>query len=202
MRIAARAIGKALGMIPLGRAHREAIIALALLMVLAAVSFASAAKLDAGDFKMAGDATRMRVVMHFDVEPELRWFLLRGPHRLVIELPETRFVFEPKALKARGLIRKVSYGAIGGGESRVVFATKGPFEVEQAEVIQEEDGSGFRTALISPPPPTANSRPPLPIRRPPPPGRRSRRRRAAASADPSTSRQNPSPSSSIPGMVA
>ncbi|WP_425475945.1 N-acetylmuramoyl-L-alanine amidase [Mesorhizobium yinganensis] len=146
MSIAAQAIRRALGMFPpAGRCC--ALLAVALLAAIATLSTASAAKLDARDFKMAGDATHMRVVMHFDVEPELRWFLLRGPHRLVIELPETRFVFEPKAMKPRGLIRNVSYGAIGDGKSRVVFATKGPFEVQQAEVIKEEDGSGFRLAV-------------------------------------------------------
>ncbi|MDQ6437253.1 N-acetylmuramoyl-L-alanine amidase [Mesorhizobium sp. LHD-90] len=111
------------------------------------MSAASAAKLDARDFKMAGDATRTRIVMHFDVEPELRWFLLRGPHRLVIELPETRFVFEPKTLKPRGLVRKVTPGSAGGGKSRIVLATKGPFEVGQAEIVPEEDGSGYRLAI-------------------------------------------------------
>ena len=34
-------------------------------------------------YKMAGDATQMRIVMNFDREPDPKWFLLRGPHRLV-----------------------------------------------------------------------------------------------------------------------
>ena len=32
-------------------------------------------------------AVRMRAVINFDSEPEPRWFLLRAPHRLVIDLP-------------------------------------------------------------------------------------------------------------------
>ena len=44
----------------------------------------------------------MRVVLHFDREPDPKWFLLRGPHRLVIDLPQTRaFVVEPKIAEGR-----------------------------------------------------------------------------------------------------
>ena len=39
---------------------------------------------------------KMRIVMQFDREPDPKWFLLRGPHRLVIDLPQTAFAVEPK----------------------------------------------------------------------------------------------------------
>src|SRR6187402_2544337 len=63
--------------------------AILLLFVLAcsAVFPSAASALEAHDYKMAGDATRMRVVINFDTEPDPKWFLLRGPHRLVIDLP-------------------------------------------------------------------------------------------------------------------
>ncbi len=96
---------------------------------------------------MAGDATRMRVVIHFDAEPDLHWMLLRGPHQLVVELPETRFVFEPEALKPLGLVKDVRYGAAGEGRARVILATKGPFTVEDAQVLPDEHGQGYRLAL-------------------------------------------------------
>ena len=41
------------------------------------------------------------IVMQFDREPDPKWFLLRGPHRLVIDLPETSFVVEPKDAEGR-----------------------------------------------------------------------------------------------------
>jgi len=108
---------------------------------------AEAAPLEARGYKMAGDATRMRVVMQFDVEPQMDWFLLRGPHRMVIELPETRFLFQPKDLKARGLIRSVHYGRTGEGKSRVILSSKGPFSVELVEVLQNEGAAGYRVAV-------------------------------------------------------
>ena len=83
---------------------------LALLTV--ALTSAVAAPLVARDYKMAGDATHTRVVLNFDAEPDPRFFLLRAPHRLVIDLPETRFVLDPASLKERGLVKGVRYGAL------------------------------------------------------------------------------------------
>ncbi len=119
--------------------------AMVIMAIICTGSFA--ASIAAKDFRMAGDATNTRVVMNFEVEPELHWMLLRGPHRLVIDLPDTRFAFEKKALKPRGLVRKVTYGSLHGGKSRIVLAMKGPFAVEQADVIANEDGKGFRLAI-------------------------------------------------------
>jgi N-acetylmuramoyl-L-alanine amidase len=123
------------------------VIAVVLFVILLVTPGATAANLNAKGFNTAGDAVRTRVVMQFDTEPDLRWFLLRDPHRLVIELPETRFAFEPKDTKPRGLIRAVTYGSIGGGKSRVILAAKGPFAVEQADIVANEDGQGYRLAL-------------------------------------------------------
>ncbi|MCA0274857.1 MAG: N-acetylmuramoyl-L-alanine amidase [Proteobacteria bacterium] len=96
------------------------------------------------DYKMAGDATRMRIVMNFDREPEPKWLLLRGPHRLVIDLPDTALAFDAKDLKPRGLIKSVRYGASGEGASRLVVTSKGPFAVEKIDVIENDDGKGYR----------------------------------------------------------
>ena len=75
--------------------------------------------LRAQDYKMAGDASRMRVVMHFDREPELRWSLLKRPHRLVFDLPEAGFAFEDEELEPRGMVTGVRYGNLDSGSSRM-----------------------------------------------------------------------------------
>ncbi len=93
---------------------------------------------------MAGDASRMRIVMNFDHEPDPKWFLLRGPHRLVIDLPDTRFAIDAKALKARGLIKSVRYGHLSEGSSRLILTTKGPFIVEKLDVLPNETSTGYR----------------------------------------------------------
>lgn len=102
------------------------------------------APLKASDFKMAGNATGVRIVLHFDREPDPRWFLLRGPHRLVIDLPDTTFLVDPKSMKARGLIKNVRYGPLSEGISRLVLTAKGPFSVDRLDVVAE--GEGFRLA--------------------------------------------------------
>ncbi|MCV3241330.1 N-acetylmuramoyl-L-alanine amidase [Mesorhizobium sp. ZC-5] len=105
---------------------------------------ASAAPLEAKAYKMAGDATHMRIVMQFDREPDPRWFLLRGPHRLVIDLPETNFSVDARELKARGLVAGVRFGNVGEGRSRLILSAKGPFAVERVEVLENEKSEGYR----------------------------------------------------------
>lgn len=107
-------------------------------------SAASGAPLEVMSYKMAGDAAHMRVVMNFDREPELKWLLLRGPHRLVIDLPDARFALDAKDLKARGFIRNVRYGQMGEGVSRLILSAKGPFTIEKIEVLQNQDSPGYR----------------------------------------------------------
>ncbi len=103
--------------------------------------------LQARDYRMAGDATHMRLVVTFNIEPDLHWFLVRAPHRLVIEMPATKFAFEPGAVKARGLIKSVQYGASGPDNSRIILSTKGPFTIAGAEVLPNGDGDGYRLAV-------------------------------------------------------
>lgn len=105
---------------------------------------AGAAPFEAHGYRMAGDATRTRIVMQFDREPELRWFLLRGPHRLVVDLPETDFAIDPRELEARGMVEAVRYGNLGAGRSRLILTGAGPFVVEKLSVIENEKSPGFR----------------------------------------------------------
>ncbi|WP_378951829.1 N-acetylmuramoyl-L-alanine amidase [Mesorhizobium sp. ANAO-SY3R2] len=133
-----------------GKAGRACHIALALLALMAAfLSIAclpawSAEPVKVLDYKMAGDASHMRVVINFDREPEPKWLLLRSPHRLVIDLPDVALALKPEDVKPRGLISSVRYGALGDGVSRLILTPKGPFNVEKIEVLQNEDGSSYR----------------------------------------------------------
>lgn len=119
---------------------------LALALVSAAFS-ADPAALTASDFKMAGDAVRTRLVMQFDKEPDLKWFLLRSPHRIVIDLPETEFLVDPEALAAQGLVENVRFGRLNDGASRLILSSTGPFEVEKLDVVENENGIGHRLVV-------------------------------------------------------
>lgn len=141
-----------MGLSPMLRHARQfmrALVACLIALVLLAPAGARAADepLLARGIKIAGDATQTRIVLRFATDPEIRWILLRAPHRLVVEFPQARFSFEQKDLKPRGLVRKIQYGRVGDGQSRVVLSTKGPFVVDRADVIPEESGDGYRLAL-------------------------------------------------------
>ncbi|WP_315923354.1 N-acetylmuramoyl-L-alanine amidase [Mesorhizobium sp. SP-1A] len=99
------------------------------------------------DFKMAGDAAKMRIVVDFDREPNPRWFLLRGPHRLVIDTPDSVMALDPKDMKASGLVKSVRYGKVGASASRLVLATKGPFQIDKFDILKNDDGAGYRIAV-------------------------------------------------------
>ncbi len=83
------------------------------LLLPATIAFA-AGHPDPRDVQVAGNVVRTRVVMNFDSEPDPKWFLPRDPHRLVIDLPDTRFLFDGRKLKSGGLVRNLRYGAYAG----------------------------------------------------------------------------------------
>lgn len=95
-------------------------------------------------FRMAGDDLRTRIVVMFDREPKLSTLLLDNPHRLVVDLPETRFGFDEKSLEPRGLVSRVRYGLVGKGRSRLILTLRGPFKVEDLRVLKNESASGYR----------------------------------------------------------
>lgn len=100
--------------------------------------------LSALTFRMAGDDLRTRIVVMFDNKPNLSTLLLDNPHRLVIDLPETRFGFDEKSLAPRGLVSRVRYGLVGKNRSRLILTLSGPFKVEDLRVLKNENAEGYR----------------------------------------------------------
>ncbi|WP_295806670.1 N-acetylmuramoyl-L-alanine amidase [uncultured Nitratireductor sp.] len=130
--------------------HRPALLLTVVLAVAVLVlnnAFGAVPALKAHDYKMAGDAQYTRVVIHFDRKPDFRWFLLRDPSRLVIDLPSTEFSFDPLELRPRGLIAAVQYGAVDAQRARILFKAEGPFAVEQVDVMKNETSEGFRLII-------------------------------------------------------
>jgi N-acetylmuramoyl-L-alanine amidase len=115
--------------------------------LLAAVGPAEADTLTATAFRVAGDANHVRIVMEFDSEPEPRWFMLRAPHRLVVDLPRTEFRLDPADLKSRGLLANVRLGHVDGTSSRLLVAAKGPFAIDKVDILKNEDAPGYRLAI-------------------------------------------------------
>ena len=111
----------------------------------------SAASADSGlqvyEYLMAGDDSRMRILLHFDNKPDFSWFLLRSPHRLVVDLPQTEFAVDDESMEGRGLVSDVRYGSMAEDQSRIIFTLKGPFSIEDMTVLENENAPGYRLVL-------------------------------------------------------
>ncbi len=101
----------------------------------------------ATNFGASGDSERTIVEIALDQDPDLHWFLLSGPYRLVIELPETTFAFEPRSLKPVGLVNGIRYGKAAEGRSRIILTSRKPFNVEKVDVEQDSDGEGYKLTI-------------------------------------------------------
>src|SRR5690606_19048115 len=96
------------------------------------------------DATLAGDKSHTRLVLWFDGKPSPQWFLLRDPHRLVIDFARAQFNFDAATLGAQGLVSHSRYGNIEGDRSRIILSTTRPFLVDSLEVLDDEDGKGSR----------------------------------------------------------
>ncbi len=134
-----------------GLARLIVLFAVAMLSVLASAGTAALAQDDTGlvaqELRIAGDATRVRFLLEFDGEPTPRWFLLRNPHRLVIDLPETEFEFDASQAEPRGLISRFQHGQLGIGTSRIIVSSEGPFTIDHIDVTENVDSPGFRLVV-------------------------------------------------------
>lgn len=97
----------------------------------------------ASSAEIAGDELRVRAMIKFDREPKLSRLIISNPYRLVIDLPETGFQFDPKTPLARGLVTDVRFGVMQEGKSRIVITAKGPFALDIFEVRKDESGEGW-----------------------------------------------------------
>jgi N-acetylmuramoyl-L-alanine amidase len=98
-------------------------------------------------FKAVGDHKRARIIVHFEQEPEIHWFMLMHPNRLVIDLPRTKFGFDQKSLTPRGMVREVRYGLVSDAASRLIIGMDGPFKVENLRFSEKEGIPGCKLMI-------------------------------------------------------
>lgn len=94
--------------------------------------------------RLAGDDSRVRLVLDFEHRPEFTVRYLANPDRVVIDLPETIFAFPAEALTARGLVSDVRYGKSGEGRARMVLDLAAPARFVVAETAEEVSGTLHR----------------------------------------------------------
>lgn len=96
--------------------------------------------------RLIGDDSRVRLLMEFDREPELKINYLNQPHRIVVDLPKTRFEFNEDDISARGLINDIRYGTMSDDASRIILSFSEPAILESSEQQALENG-GHRLVL-------------------------------------------------------
>ncbi|WP_340162205.1 N-acetylmuramoyl-L-alanine amidase [uncultured Hoeflea sp.] len=94
--------------------------------------------------RLAGDESRVRLVLDFEREPDFELHYLENPYRAVIDLPETVFVFPEGSLQQRGLVKSIRYGNSGNARARMVFEFAAPVKMELAEAGTEAEGAIHR----------------------------------------------------------
>ncbi|MEO4040336.1 N-acetylmuramoyl-L-alanine amidase [Hoeflea sp. CAU 1731] len=137
--------------------HKFVILMLTLLAIAmtteAALTTPSSATDAAGDtqfafeIRIAGDATRTRIVLEFEDKPEFSYHYLDGPHRVVVDFPETVFGFSEEEAEPRGLLTDVRYGAMAPGRSRMVVSASGPVQVAESLVLEDDEADSYRLVL-------------------------------------------------------
>ncbi|KFB10033.1 Cell wall hydrolase/autolysin precursor [Nitratireductor basaltis] len=121
-------------------------IKLILLLIVAVPSLAQEGQgpLLVDELKIAGDANRTRLVVHFDRKPQADWFYLRSPHRFVLDLPQTDFLIDPTEKHTAGMARTLRFGALDEESSRLLLTMTGPFILDDFAIKQNDDETTYR----------------------------------------------------------
>jgi N-acetylmuramoyl-L-alanine amidase len=102
----------------------------------------------AKDARVGGDLTRTRFVADLSDTVDFRAFLLADPYRVIIDLPEVKFLM-PSGIgeEGKGLISGFRYGLFAPGKSRIVIDVVEPVLIDKAFVHAAQDGEPARLVL-------------------------------------------------------
>jgi N-acetylmuramoyl-L-alanine amidase len=102
----------------------------------------------ATDARLAGDATRTRLVVDLSRPIDVTAFTLADPYRVIVDLPQVTFALAARTGETgRGLIKAFRYGLVMQGGSRIVIDATGPVRVDKAFVLPATDGQPARLVL-------------------------------------------------------
>jgi N-acetylmuramoyl-L-alanine amidase len=100
------------------------------------------------DARVVGDQSRVRFVVDTSVPLDAAVFALADPYRIVIDLPEVRFVLPDSAgSEGRALVSAFRYGVISAGKSRIVIDLTGPVAIDKQFVVPAADGQPARLVV-------------------------------------------------------
>jgi N-acetylmuramoyl-L-alanine amidase len=102
----------------------------------------------ATDARLAGDATRTRMVVDLSRPIGITAFTLADPYRIIIDLPQVTFALAARTGESgRGLIKAFRYGLVMQGGSRIVIDATGPVRVDKAFVLNAIEGQPARLVV-------------------------------------------------------
>ena len=102
----------------------------------------------ASDARLAGDASRTRLVIDLSRTIEVAAFTLADPYRVIVDLPQVTFQLPGHTgEKGRGLVKAFRYGLVMQGGSRLVIDATGPVRIEKAFVLDAVDRDPARLVL-------------------------------------------------------
>jgi N-acetylmuramoyl-L-alanine amidase len=102
----------------------------------------------ATDARLAGDATRTRMIVDLSRPIGITAFTLADPYRIIIDLPQVTFALAARTGESgRGLIKAFRYGLVMQGGSRIVIDATGPVRVDKAFVLNAIEGQPARLVV-------------------------------------------------------
>ena len=100
------------------------------------------------DARVVGDDQRVRFVADMSATVEPAVFTLASPYRVIVDLPEIRFVMpDDTGKEGRGLVSAFRYGFISKGKSRIVIDVTGPVAVDRHFAVEAVDGQPARLVI-------------------------------------------------------
>lgn len=100
------------------------------------------------DARLAGDATRTRLVIDLNRKIEARAYTIANPNRVVVDLPEVSFDLPIGAGKhARGLVSEFRYGQFAPGKARIVIDLREPVRIDKTFVLAAADDQPARLVI-------------------------------------------------------
>lgn len=100
------------------------------------------------DARVAGDASRTRLVLDLNRTVEVRAYTIANPNRVVVDLPEVTFDLPVGAgQKARGLISAFRYGQLAQGKARIVIDLREPVRIDKTFVLAAVDDQPARLVI-------------------------------------------------------
>lgn len=88
------------------------------------------------DARLAGDASRTRLVVDLNRRVEVRAYTIANPNRVVVDLPDVSFDLPVGAgRQARGLVSSFRYGQLSQGKARIVVELREPVRIDKVFVL-------------------------------------------------------------------